>query len=422
MVVKSRKESQHTEDLREVFEILRRHKLRLNTEKCTFGVGAGKFLGYLISTRGIEANPDQIEAVNCLRPPSNPKKVICNAEIHPWNVFVDGASNAMGAGAGSFEARDSWMKAYLSVAKQMIGQFGTIKVAQVGRSQNKHADSLAALASSATEDTPRLVKIEVIREPSISVKSIHDQARVEVTKVIVANSCWMNPIIDFLAKDKVPNDEDEAKKIRRVAPRYWLSSNYKLYQRSFAGPYLLCLHPEKMQKDAAEYVRRCEQCQKYTPLIHQPAGRPNPVSNPWPFAQWGLDILGPFPRATGNRHFILVAVDYFTKWAKAEALANIRDIDMKKFVWKNIVTRFGVPNSLITDNGLQFDSKAFRAFCSELGIKNKYSTTAYLQSNGQVEAVNKTILNGLKRRLDGVKGRWAEELPNVLWAYHTTPR
>ena len=66
----------------------------------------------------------------------------------------------------------------------------------------------------------------------------------------------------------------------------------------------------------------------------------------------GLDILGPFPRATGNQRFILVAVDYFTKWAEVEALANIRDVDVKKFVWKNIVTRFRVPNSLISDSGL----------------------------------------------------------------------
>ena len=75
---------------------------------------------------------------------------------------------------------------------------------------------------------------------------------------------------------------------------------------------------------------------------------------------------------------MLVAVGYFTKWAKAEALVNIRDVDIKKFVWKNIVTRFGVPDLLISDNGLQFDSKAFRAFCGDLGIKNKYFTPAYL--------------------------------------------
>ena len=137
-----------------------------------------------------------------------------------------------------------------------------------------------------------------------------------------------------------------------------------------------------MQKDAAEYVRRCEQCQKHAPLIHQLAGHLNPVSSPWLFAQWGLDIFGPFPRATGNRRYVLVVVNYFTKWAEAEALANIWDIDMKKFVWKNIVTRFGVPNSLISNNGLQFDSKGFQAFCNDLGIKNKYSTPAYPQSNG----------------------------------------
>ena len=108
----------------------------------------------------------------------------------------------------------------------------------------------------------------------------------------------------------------------------------------------------------------------------------NLVSSPWPFAQWGLDILGPFPQVTGNRRFVLVAVDYFTKWAEAKTLANIRDVDVKKFVWKNIVTRFGVSDSLISDNGLQFDNKAFRAFCGDLGIKNRYSTPAYLQSNG----------------------------------------
>ena len=78
-----------------------------------------------------------------------------------------------------------------------------------------------------------------------------------------------------------------------------------------------------MQKDAAEYVHKCEQCQKHAPLIHQLASHLNLVNSPWPFAQVGLDILGPFPQATGNRRFVLVAVDYFTKWAEAEALADI---------------------------------------------------------------------------------------------------
>ena len=118
----------------------------------------------------------------------------------------------------------------------------------------------------------------------------------------------------------------------------------------------------------------------------------------------------------------MVATNYFTKWVEAKALANIRDVDVKKFVWKNIVTRFSVPWALISDNELQFNSRAFREYCSNLGIINKYSTPVYPQSNGQVKATNKTIINGLKKRLEWVKGNWAKELPNGLWAYRTTPR
>ena len=137
-----------------------------------------------------------------------------------------------------------------------------------------------------------------------------------------------------------------------------------------------------MHKKALEYVKKCDQCQRFAPNIHQPGGELNPLSSPWPFAQWGLDILGPFPKVAGNKKFLLVGTDYFTKWVEAKALANIRDVDVKKFVWKNIITRFGAPHTLISDNGLQFDSKAFREYCNELGIINRYSTPAYPQGNG----------------------------------------
>jgi len=76
------------------------------------------------------------------------------------------------------------------------------------------------------------------------------------------------------------------------------------------------------------------------------------LSSPWPFAQWGLDIIGPFPKAMGNQRWLLIGTDYFTKWVEAEPLSNIRDKDAKKFIWKNIVTRFGIPHTLISDNGL----------------------------------------------------------------------
>ena len=107
---------------------------------------------------------------------------------------------------------------------------------------------------------------------------------------------------------------------------------------------------------------------------------------------------------------------------KPSLLANIRDVDANKFVWKNIVTRFGVPRTLISDNGLQFDSKSFKRYCCDLRITNRYSTLTYPQGNRQAEVVNKVIVNELKKRLDDAKGKWVEELLHVFWTYRTTPR
>ena len=107
----------------------------------------------------------------------------------------------------------------------------------------------------------------------------------------------------------------------------------------------------------------------------------------------------------GNKKYLLVSIDYFTKWVEAEPLANIRDVNAKRFIWKNIVTWFRVPHVLISDNGLQFDSKMFRKYCGELGITNRYSTPAYPYGNGQAEVINKVIVSGLKKRLDDAKGK-----------------
>ncbi|KAK3005510.1 hypothetical protein RJ639_016069 [Escallonia herrerae] len=125
--------------------------------------------------------------------------------------------------------------------------------------------------------------------------------------------------------------------------------------------------------------------------------------------------------ATGQRCFVIVAIDYFTKWTEAEALATITASKCEEFFWKNVVCHFGVPKILITDNGKQFDYSNFRSFCEGLSIGLRFTSVAYPQSNGQTENMNRSILQGLKRKLDDAKGAWVYELPKVLWAYRTTP-
>jgi len=177
----------------------------------------------------------------------------------------------------------------------------------------------------------------------------------------------MDPIVSFLKDDVLPKEKLEVEKVRRRAPWFWLSEDHKLYKCSYSGPYLLCVHLEAsetlleelyegiceshmggrslahrtltqgywwpgMQKEAQEYVKKCDQCQRFAPNIHQPGGVLNPLSSPWPFAQYGLDIVSPFPKAARNKRYLMVGTDYFTKWVEAEPLANIRDMDAKKFI------------------------------------------------------------------------------------------
>ena len=192
----------------------------------------------------------------------------------------------------------------------------------------------------------------------------------------------MDPLVMFLKEDILLEEKTEVNKIRRNALRFQLSKDQKLYKHFISGPYLPCVHLEaselileelheeicrshtggrslshraiiqgywwpNMNKEAHEYVKKCDHCQRFVLNIHQPRRTLNPLSSPWPFTQWGLDIVGPFPKAAGNKRYLLVGINYFTKWVEAESLANIRDVDVKRFVWKNIVTWFGVPHSLI---------------------------------------------------------------------------
>ena len=135
-----------------------------------------------------------------------------------------------------------------------------------------------------------------------------------------------------------------------------------------------------------------------------------------------MDIIGPFSPGKGQTKHFLVAVDYFTKWIEAEPLATITAQNVQNFVWKNIVCRFGIPHSIVSDNGRKFIDQGLMTFYNDLGIKSLTSSVEHPQTNGQAEAANKVLLNELRKRLDTAKGRWAEELPEVLWAYRCTPQ
>jgi len=120
--------------------------------------------------------------------------------------------------------------------------------------------------------------------------------------------------------------------------------------------------------------------------------------------------------------FLIVGIDYFTKWIKAKPLATITTQQVQQFVWKDIICHYGVSHTFITDNDRQFIDKELAKFYTGLGIKHITSSVEHSQTNGQAEAANKVILVELRKWFGGAKGRCPEDLLEVLWAYRCTPQ
>ncbi|XP_050258795.1 uncharacterized protein LOC126703759 [Quercus robur] len=484
MLVKSQDEGRHLDDLQETFETLRRYHMKLNPSKCAFGVSSGKFLGFMVSHRGIEANPDKIQAILDMKPPQNTKEIqsltgrvaALNrapllspsvegeelylylavtpyavssalireedkvqrpvyytskalkgaegrypqmeklafalitasrklryqprhaikaqaladfiAEFTPshneaedskrWIVHVDGSSTRhaggigvvlqspegdklkhkvrlqyqatnneveyeallkglelaksveaksicvmgdsqliMGQVNGMYEAKEGRMKKYLGRVMRLVKRFEKADFVQIPREENVEADTIAKEAS-ADESLEKSDEVQYM--PSIDAQEVQQ---------VDNRENWMTPIISYLKDGRLPEEKDEARKVRVRSARYVLM-NEVLYKRGFSQPYLRCLAPDEtnyvlrevhegacgnhsgarslvhkvvragyywpnMQADAKAYVKICDQCQRFSNVPRQPSEYLTPMVAPWPFAQWGLDILGPFP-------------------------------------------------------------------------------------------------------------------------------
>ena len=219
----------------------------------------------------------------------------------------------VGQVGSELEARDERLQGYLSQVRHFQSKFKSFNLLHIPRSGNTHVDSLATLVTSLAQSLPRVILIEDLCKPT---KVTGKVVRAHQFRV---GPSWMDPIVLFLIKDILPTDKLEANKIRRKATHFWLSKDQKLYKRFFFGPYLLCIHLKvselllkelhegicrshtrgrslshrtitqgywwpNMQKEAQEYVKKCDQCQRFAPNVYQPGGVLNPLSNPWPFA------------------------------------------------------------------------------------------------------------------------------------------
>ncbi|GJU79618.1 reverse transcriptase domain-containing protein [Tanacetum coccineum] len=347
---------------------------------------------------------------------------------------------------GAYVAKEENMVKYLEKTNSLVSGFDSFSISHVSRSKNKKADALSKIASTSFAHLSKQVLVEILNEKSINGK--------EVAAVVEEEEpTWMTPIVEYLRDETLPEDSKDASKLRIKARQYELLQGV-LYRRSFLKPWLRCVGPLQadyvireihegscslhagprsvvakamrsgyywptMHRDARETIRKCKDCQIHRPVPREPQQPLTPITAPWPFYKWGIDIAGPFPEGPGKVKFLIVAMDYFTKWIEAKAVATISGTQVKKFVWNDIVCRFGLPGEIISDNGKQFSGDPFKDWCEKLNIVQRFASVKHPQSNGLVERANRSLGEGIKARLGENNKNWLEELPHVLWAHRT---
>ncbi|XP_073119747.1 uncharacterized protein [Henckelia pumila] len=249
---------------------------------------------------------------------------------------------------------------YLEVLEELGADFITWSIEQIPRKENIEADALAkrAVIPRNDDDKDILKQMELV-------------AAIETLDHVSREDTWIAPMVKYLTTGDIHTDEGRAWVIWTHAPQFSLLSGM-LYRRSYQGPLLRCLTEEETEYVLRKVHEGC--CGNHggsmslaqRVLLSGPANNFKPVWASFPFDQWGLDIVGPFPQARAQKIFLFVAVDYFYKWVEAKPLAKITEGEVMKFLWKNIVCRFGLPRKLVSDNGRQFQGQKLADCCAEM--------------------------------------------------------
>jgi len=177
-----------------------------------------------------------------------------------------------------------------------------------------------------------------------------------------------------------------------------------------------------IENDCYIHVRKCLKCQEYANNINISPMTLNVLSAPWPFSMWGIDVIGAIhPKASNGHCFILVAIDYFTKWVEAASYSSMTKKVVTKFIKREIICRYGLPSRIITDNATNLNNKMMSELCEEFKIQHRNSTPYRPKMNGAVEATNKNIKKIVQKMVVTYKD-WHKMLPFTLHGYRTSVR
>jgi transposase InsO family protein len=347
------------------------------------------------------------------------------------------------------------MGKYCTTVRKLENKFEGLEFHHVERDRNTTADALSKLGSSRTQVPPRVFVQEVPR-PSISADRVEECNTLSQPESNPDD--WTESIIRYIRNEEEPDDKNMAEHIARQSAHYTLMGD-TLYRRGASGVLMKCIFLDTRKQlldevhagqcgvhaasrtmvgkvfrsgfywptaksDAAKLVQRCEACQYLSKQQHLSAQQLQTIPVTWPFACWGLDMIGPFKKVQGGYTHVLVAIDKFTKWIEFKPIASLTSAKAVEFI-QDIIFRFGIPNNIISDLGSNFTSSEFFDFCEQKGIQIKYASVAHPRANGQVERANGMILEALRKKVfdknEKFAEKWIRELSYVVWSLKTQP-
>ncbi|XP_058758788.1 uncharacterized protein LOC131632039 [Vicia villosa] len=345
--------------------------LILNWEKCHFMVREGIVLGHKISHRGIEVDQAKVEVISKLPPPVNAK------------------------GIRSFLGHAGFYRRFIRDFSKIAKPLTTLLVKDRTFVFNKEcADAFETLKN-------KLVSAPIVIAPDWFY-------------------LWDDPYlykrgVDGLIRRCVP--EEEQKDVLRACHDSEYGGHFS-GDRTASKVLQSGLYWPSLFKDSQEMVKECDKCQRTGNISKRNQMPQNFMLEVELFDVWGIDFMGPFPPSFG-KNYILVAVDYVSKWVEAVALPTNDAKVVVKFLRENIFARFGVPRALISDEGTHFLNHLMEKLLQKYNVKHRIATPYHPQTSGQVEVSNRQLKQILEKTVSSSRKDWATKLDDALWAYRT---
>nr|GEV29704.1 reverse transcriptase domain-containing protein [Tanacetum cinerariifolium] len=368
--------------------------MKLNPKKCAFGMREGTFLGYKVDADGLRVSSKKVKAVIDLPSPKCLKDVQkLNGKLASLNRFL----------SKSAEKSLSFFKTLKKCTKKSDFQW-TLEAEEAFKEMKPSIAELPMLT--APKEKEELIIYLAAAKEAISAVLMTERdgkQRFELGEHDIQyrprTSVKGQILADFIVERLEDGTLDTPMEDREELSDPWILFTNGSSCVDGAGAGLIILESER---DGVHLCSKGKSNRRKRDTIGSRRRRTH------------LDDFRP-----GKVKFLIVAIDYFTKWIEAKPVASITGTQVKKFVWDNIVCRFGLPGEVISDNGKQFRDNPFKYWCEKLNIRQCFASVKHFQANGLVKRANRSLGEGIKARLGEKNKNWVEEISHVLWAHRT---